>query len=537
MKREDSSPSPASGEGQQQQQQQQVSPEDQELKAQREARKKAKEAEKAAKEAAKLNRKKAMEEARAAQNVVAEDWESSSFGYFPLMNSSSSKRRQFVAVGQLKEKEGSLAFAVLREGLETAQIVFSSSLPRPLLKWLEGVPVESLIDVFGVVAAAAAPLVGVSQQHELHAEKVFCVVRAPPELPFRIRDAMQPDNDNEAQGQIRVHLDTRLEHRWLDLRVAGTFAVACAVSEVSRHLRDYLLHEKCIEIHTPKILGGASEGGAFCFELNYFNQPACLAQSPQLYKQMCIAGDMKRVFEIGPVFRAENSNTHRHLCEFVGVDLEMEIKETYIEAVDLIDNMFKYLFKKLETDFTKESAIIRAQHDVPPFEFLEETPRLTFAEGVAMLREAGIGLETIPEDISNFDLSTELEKALGALVKKKYNTDFYILLRYPTAVRPFYSMPCPDDPRFSNTFDVFMRGEEIASGAQRLHDAELLKQCCSKRGIDVQQLRSYIKALELGAPPHAGMGAGLERIVMLYFGLGNIRRVSLFPRDPKRLFP
>ncbi|CDJ44239.1 aspartyl-tRNA synthetase, putative, partial [Eimeria tenella] len=186
-----------------------------------------------------------------------------------------------------------------------------------------------------------------------------------------------------------------------------------------------------------------------------------------------------------------------------------------------------------------ENALIREQHGVEKFEFLAETPRLSFAEGVQLLREAGIGLDTIPESLDNFDLPTDLEKALGKLVKQKFKTDFFFLLKYPASVRPFYSMPCPEDPRFSNTFDVFMRGEEVASGAQRIHEGPLLRSRCEALGLQQQQqqLKFYLEALELGAPPHAGMGAGLERIVMLYYGLGNIRRVSLFPRDPKRLSP
>ncbi|KAL8440784.1 hypothetical protein Emag_007740 [Eimeria magna] len=200
----------------------------------------------------------------------------------------------------------------------------------------------------------------------------------------------------------------------------------------------------------------------------------------------------------------------------------MEIKETFMEVVHAVDELFKYIFKHLEKEGAKESATIRAQFNVPPFVYLEKTPMLTFSEGVSMLREAGIGTETIPEDLSEFDLSTELEKALGHLVKQRFNTDYYILLKYPAKSRPFYSMPCPDNPVFSNTFDVFMRGEEIASGAQRIHDAVLLKERCEALGVPLQQLKSYVEALELGAPPHGGMGAGLERIVMLYYGVRSL---------------
>lgn len=429
-----------------------------------------------------------------------------------------------------------MSFLLLRDGLDTVQVVFCASSAAGLLRWLAAVPLESLIDVYGPVSCPLSPITGATQKKEIKGEKVFCVVKPKKEMPFIIRDAMQPEEEPR-DGTVRVHLDTRLDGRVLDLRVPPTLAVMRTVSLVSSFFRDYLLNNNFIEIHSPKLIPGASEGGASCFRLAYFNREACLAQSPQLYKQMCIAGDMKRVFEIGPVFRAENSNTHRHLCEFVGLDLEMEIKENYLEAVDVIDELFKYIFKQLEEHAQKESALIRAQHKVSPFVYLEETPRLTFAEGIAMLREAGIGLDSIPSDLSDFDLSTEMEKALGQLVKEKYKTDFYFLLKYPANVRPFYSMPCPEDPKYSNTFDVFMRGEEIASGAQRIHDAALLRRRCEALGIPQGPLESYIEAMELGPPPHAGMGAGLERVVMLYYGLGNIRRVSLFPRDPKRLSP
>ncbi|OEH78321.1 putative aspartyl-tRNA synthetase [Cyclospora cayetanensis] len=483
------------------------------------------------------------------------DFEADSFGYWPLVQSEggpssglkAAAKRQWVPVGQLDAKEGesvwvrgrlqdsrckgSIAFVTLREGTETVQCVFGDSCSKDLLRWLAAVPAESLIDVWGRIVSPQTPVASTTQRKELQGEKVFCVVKAKKELPFQLKDAMQPE-DEQKEGQIRVHLETRLDNRCLDLRVSGTAAVARVTSEVSRYCRDFLHQHGFVEIHTPKIIGGASEGGASCFRVPYFNRDACLAQSPQLYKQMCIAGDMGKVYEIGPVFRAENSNTHRHLCEFVGVDLEMEIKEDFLEAVEVIDNLFKSIFKRLE-----DSALIRAQHDVPPFVFLEETPRLTFAEGIKMLREAGIGVDTIPEDLAEFDLSTELEKALGRLVQEKYKTDYFFLLKYPAKVRPFYSMPCPNDPKYSNTFDVFMRGEEIASGAQRVHDAGLLRRRCEALGVPLEQLKSYIDAMDLGAPPHAGMGAGLERIVMLYYGLGNIRRVSLFPRDPKRLAP
>ncbi|WZZ81631.1 hypothetical protein YC2023_102203 [Brassica napus] len=238
-----------------------------------------------------------------------------------------------------------------------------------------------------------------------------------------------------------------------------------------------------VSIHTPKLLASSSEGGSAVFRLDYEGQPVCLAQSPQLHKQMAICGDLRRVFVVGPVFRAEDSFTHRHLCEFVGLDAEMEIYKDYSE-------------------------------------FLEKTLRLTFEEGTQMLKEAGVEVDPLG------DLNTESERKLGQLVLEKYKTEFYILHRFPTAVRPFYTMPCADNPLYSNSFDVFIRGEEIMSGGQRVHVPEVLEKRARECGIDVRSASTrWIRSF------------GLERVVMLFCAQNNIRKTSLLPRDPQRLSP
>jgi aspartyl-tRNA synthetase len=246
---------------------------------------------------------------------------------------------------------------------------------------------------------------------------------------------------------------------------------------------------------------------------------------------MAICADMGRVFEIGPVFRAEKSYTHRHLCEFTGLDFEMEIREHYFEVLDVIDALFRHIFEGLTHSYAKELAAINAQYPFTPLKWLPETLRLTFAEGIQMLKDAGHEADPMG------DLTTELERQLGKLVAQKYDTDFFILHRYPLAVRPFYTMPCPDDPEISNSFDVFIRGEEIISGAQRIHDPELLAERAKVHGIELDTIQAYVDAFKYGAPPHGGVGVGLERVVMLFCALGNIRLASLFPRDPKRLSP
>jgi len=246
---------------------------------------------------------------------------------------------------------------------------------------------------------------------------------------------------------------------------------------------------------------------------------------------MAVASDMFRVFEIGPVFRAENSNTHRHLCEFVGLDLEMSFYEHYHEVLDTIGNMFISIFDGLAAKFSKELEIIKEQYPFEPLQYHRPTFRITFAEAIALLQEAGIQVGELD------DLSTANEKELGKIIKRKYNTDFYILDKFPLGIRPFYTMPDPHDSRYSNSYDIFLRGEEIMSGAQRVHDPALLIQRTKECNIPLDTIKEYVDAFKFAAPPHAGGGIGLERVVMLYLGLPNIRLTSFYPRDPHRLTP
>lgn len=286
-----------------------------------------------------------------------------------------------------------------------------------------------------------------------------------------------------------------------------------------------------IEIHSPKMIGGSSEGGANVFKFKYFNTDACLAQSPQLYKQMALCGDFDRVFEIGPVFRAEDSNTNRHLCEFTGLDMEMVIKEHYFEVLDMLADLLVYLFNGMQTRYKKELDVIKQQYPFEDFKCKTPVVKLHFKDGVKLLREKGYTQDDFD------DLSTENEKALGKMVKELHDTDFYMLYGYPAEVRPFYTMLDPHDSNYTNSYDFFMRGEEITSGAQRIHDPDMLTERAKLKGIAVPTIQDYIDSFKYGAPAHGGAGFGLERIVKFYCNLHNIRKASLFPRDPKRIKP
>lgn len=211
-------------------------------------------------------------------------------------------------------------------------------------------------------------------------------------------------------------------------------------SGVCQLFRTFLLKNNFFEIHTPKIISAASEGGANVFEVSYFKRSAYLAQSPQLYKQMAISSDFNRVFTVGAVFRAEDSNTHRHLTEFVGLDLEMAFNYHYHEVLDLLGDMFIYIFKGLQREYAEEIRTVAKQYPAEPFKFLEPSLVLQFSQAVSMLREVGVQMD------DEEDLNTANEKLLGKLVREKYDTDFFILDKFPLAVRPFYTMPDPNNP-------------------------------------------------------------------------------------------
>jgi aspartyl/asparaginyl-tRNA synthetase len=319
----------------------------------------------------------------------------------------------------------------------------------------------------------------------------------------------------------------------MDLRAPANNAIMRIQSAICQLFRESLYSKGFIEIHTPKLIEGESESGAEVFRTDYFGKEVSLAQSPQLYKQMAISSDLQRVFEVGPVFRAENSNTRRHLCEFTGLDLEMAIDDHYDEALEVIHGMFKHIFTGLESRFPKELAVIRQQYHSEPVTFTDEPCILHWTEGMDILKEQGFDMGDCMGDLTGAQ-----ELALGAAVKEKYGTDFFMLDRYPSIIRPFYTMPCPDDGRFSNSYDIFIRGQEICSGAQRCHDPEMLLGILEDKGMEMSKgLNLYVESFRHGVSPHAGAGIGLERVVFLYLGLDNVRKASMFPRDPNRCSP
>ncbi len=265
-------------------------------------------------------------------------------------------------------------------------------------------------------------------------------------------------------------------------------------------LREYLDNLDFVEIHTPKLQGAATESGSSVFKVSYFKGQAFLAQSPQLAKQMAIAADFGRVYEIGPVFRAEDSNTHRHMTEFTGLDLEMSFDEHYHEVVDTLDGLFTFIFRELPKRYRKEIDAVKRQFPCEEFLLPEKTVRLQYKDAIALLREAG-------REIGDYeDLSTEMERFLGGLVRDKYKTDFYMLDKFPLEIRPFYTMPDPVDHQVLELVRLLHARSRDLVGAQRVHDAAFLEKRMAEFGIPVESMKHYVEAFRLGCPPHAGGG-------------------------------
>nr|KAG5688865.1 hypothetical protein BaRGS_005240 [Batillaria attramentaria] len=466
-------------------------------------KKQQKDAEKAAKKAAyKQQNKEQQSQEDGAHEKENEDVSEGRYGTLPLNQSQEKVQRKIYKICELTPELADKK--VWQKWTVQALAAVGDRISRQMVKFIAGVPKESIVDVEGTVRGVGQKIEACTQQDvELHVD----------------------------QDLATVNQDSRLDNRILDLRTTTSQSIFRLEAGVCRLFRDILTQNNFVEIHTPKIIPAASEGGANVFEVTYFKSKAYLAQSPQLYKQMAICAEFDRVFTVGAVFRAEDSNTHRHLTEFVGLDLEMAFNFHYHEVVDLIGDMFVHIFKGLQTQYAEEIEMVHKQFPAEPFKFLEPSLRIDYAEGVALLREAGVEME------EDEDLSTPNEKLLGRLVKAKYDTDFFILDKFPLAVRPFYTMPDPTNSKWSNSYDMFMRGEEILSGAQRIHDPDFLTKRALEHGCELDKIKGYIDAFRYGAPPHAGGGIGLERVTMLYLGLDNVRKTSLFPRDPKRVTP
>lgn len=326
--------------------------------------------------------------------------------------------------------------------------------------------------------------------------------------------------------KLNTSLEAKLDRRSLSLRNIRERARFRIQEGIVRGFRDFLYEQGFTEIHTPKIGAKSAEGGANMFRLSYFHRPAVLQQSPQLYKQMMV-GVFDRVFETGPVFRAEKHNTRRHLNEYTSLDFEMGYIHSFLDICAMETGFLQYTMNLLEKEYSKELKLLNIT--LPD---VEKIPYVRFDEAKRLVSEK------YNRKIRNpFDLEPEEEELIGKYFKEENNADFVFVTHYPSKKRPFYAMDDPEDTRYTLSFDLLYHGLEITTGGQRIHDLSMLEEKIQEKGMTEEGLEQYLDAFRFGMPPHGGLGIGLERLTMQLLGEDNVREACLFPRDMSRLEP
>ncbi|MEM1651003.1 MAG: aspartate--tRNA(Asn) ligase [Sulfolobales archaeon] len=324
----------------------------------------------------------------------------------------------------------------------------------------------------------------------------------------------------DVSGKVPADIDTRFRERILDLRRDESRAIFKILSVALRAIREELYSMGFIEVFTPKIVAAATEGGASLFPVAYFGREAYLAQSPQLYKEL-LAGAFERVFEIAPAWRAEESDTPYHLSEFISVDVEMAFAN-YEDAMNVLERVVARAVKEVKEVATKELRVLSYE---PP-ELKLPIKRVTYMDALRILAEAGEKVDL------GEDLSTPHLRKLSDLIEE----DVYFIVDWPDKARPFYTMP-KNDGVFSESFDFVWNYLEIASGSTRVHKKELLVKRLEERGLNPENFDFFLKWFDYGMPPHAGWGMGLARLGLMLTGAKNVRELTAFPRDKRRLVP
>jgi nondiscriminating aspartyl-tRNA synthetase len=404
-----------------------------------------------------------------------------------------------------------MQFLVIRDESGLAQVVLAKDdPPSGLNERLSALTAESAVTVTGIVAAdERVKLSGL----ELRLEDLEIDSLAEPEVPIA------PDSA----------LDKRIDWRYLDLRRPDRKLIFEVQTTIEHAMREFWSEQGFIEIHTPKFMGSASESGAELFKVEYFETQAYLAQSPQFYKQMAMAAGFGKVFEVGPVFRANPSFTSRHDTEFTSVDVEISWIDSHDEVMSFEESWLAHVLAAVkQTHGEAIEATFGTELLVPALPF----PRVTLEEAKELLRAQG---HDAPGPLH--DLDPPSERALSAIIKQQHGHEFSFVTDYPTSVRPFYHMRYPDRPTVTKSFDLLWRGIELTTGAQREHRYEQLLAQAAEKGVDTGPIQYYLDFFRYGAPPHGGFGFGLTRLLMQMLNQDNVREVTFLYRGPHRLEP
>lgn len=409
--------------------------------------------------------------------------------------------------------QSKIIFLLLRDREGIAQCVITKE-NNQLFDQVKKLAEESVVRIRGTVAATTAAPGG----FEVHVEELAVLSAADPNLPIPVI----AKGDNDADQTLR------LDYRWLDLRQPKKLLIFEVWTALEAAFRNYFLEAGFLEIHSPKLMSAPSESGAQLFTVEYFDRKAYLAQSPQFYKQMAMAAGLERVFEVGPVFRAEPSFTTRHATEFTGYDFEMSFIESHQDVIQLWERGIVAMLKAVKNQL---AGPIKKHYDleitIPAVPF----PQLTMAEAKEKLRAAGVAGDPAG------DLTAEEEKALGEIVQREQGHRFIFVTDFPASTRPFYHLRYADNPTITKSFDLLWRGIEITTGAQREHRYDVLVAQAKEKGMNVEQLQNYLNFFKYGCPPHGGAGIGPGRMIMQLLNAENIREVTFLHRGVKRLTP
>jgi nondiscriminating aspartyl-tRNA synthetase len=402
-------------------------------------------------------------------------------------------------------------FLVIRDETGLAQVVLpKEDPPSDLNEVVSALTAESAVTVTGTVVADERVNLG---GLELRLEELAVDSLAEPELPIAADSA----------------LDKRMDWRYVDLRRPDRKLIFEVQTTAEHAMREIWHEDGFIELHTPKFMGSASESGAELFKVEYFDGNAYLAQSPQFYKQMAMAAGFGRVFEVGPVFRANPSFTSRHDTEFTSVDVEISWIESHEDVMAFEERWLAHVLAAVkETHGEAIEEAFDTEVVVPAVPF----PRIALSDAKDLLREHGH--EPPPPEL---DLDPPSERALSAIVKEKHGHEFAFVTDYPTTVRPFYHMRHTDQPTLTKSFDLLWKGIELTTGAQREHRYEPLLAQAKDKKVDTGPIQYYLDFFRFGAPPHGGFGFGLTRLLMQMLGQENVREVTFLYRGPHRLEP
>jgi nondiscriminating aspartyl-tRNA synthetase len=404
---------------------------------------------------------------------------------------------------------GGITFLVVRDGWGLVQAVTEDEAD---LAALAGIGEESVIAIEGEVMAVEQAPGG----YELHRPRLQLISPVTEPLPAALY-----------KRELHTALPTLLDHATVLNRHPARRAVFRLAAGVMAAFRATLDERHFTEVQTPKLVASATEGGANVFAVDYFGRPAYLAQSPQLYKQIMV-GVFERVYEVGPVFRAEPHDTSRHTNEYVSLDAELGFIEDHFTVMALVRDVLAGIFERLSGRCGQELALLEVTvPEVPPV-----IPHIDFSAAQELiLAEHGVDVRGEP------DLAPEDERRLGAWARKEHNSDFLFVTGFPMAKRPFYTHPDERRPAYSNSFDLLFRGTELVTGGQRLHSYKGYVQALARAGLPPEPFVHYLEAFRYGMPPHGGFAIGLERLLMQLLGMENVRLATLFPRDRSRLVP